>query len=270
MDGGQQHARAHRPGLRIRWDRVLVLLSMLLLAVVVPIRLQPADAGVSRAPAPTLRAEARPPTDCPAPARGVLRTAPGTGRTVALTFDDGPSRWTGEVLRILRESGVKATFFVVGSHARQDPAGLRAIAADGHLIGNHTWSHPVPSGRWQPATLDAEVRRTDRLLHRLLGQPVCWFRPPGGVLPGSAGVRREHRLRAALWSVDTYDWRAGTSPEQIARRAGPRPNEPNPVVLLHDGGGMQQATVHALPVLIRAYRDAGYRFVRLDGAPAGP
>jgi peptidoglycan-N-acetylglucosamine deacetylase len=210
-----------------------------------------------------------------APSDGSVR---GSQRTVALTFDDGPSGWTPKILRVLREHDVVASFFVIGRQAAADPAALRAEAAAGHLVGNHSWSHRPPgAGRgWARADLDREERRTQRAIRAALGMDACWFRPPAGVVRGSLAVSRSHHLRTVLWSVDPADWQVqeprhrweGTtrSAQRIARRATATGGQRHPIVLLHDGGGFRGATVAALPAIITYYRKHHYRFVRVDRA----
>lgn len=204
------------------------------------------------------------------PAAQPIRAAPGTGdeRTIALTFDDGPGRWTPQVLKILHDRQVPATFFVIGNQVRRNPGPLVQTRAAGHVIGNHSWDHPVvsPSKGWQPAVLKSEIDRTAAAIQQVTGTKPCLFRPPGGVTKGTTGLG----LSVALWSVDTKDWRdqhhrdaAQTTRIRTAARAGL--GSPHPVILLHDGGGYRGNTLAALPGIIDDYRAAGYRFVPLTG-----
>jgi peptidoglycan/xylan/chitin deacetylase (PgdA/CDA1 family) len=270
--------------MRLRWDRISLLLCALLLLVVLAVRSATAGGpedgrGDGRAAAASIhRASERLSASggCPASPGTVVRASPGTGRTVALTFDDGPSRWTPQILDVLREHRVRATFFVIGQQVIAAPDVVAEAAADGHLIGNHTWSHRPPSrGRaWDAAFLSREQRRAGAAIRAAIGVDTCWFRPPEGVIAGVAPISRRAGLEVALWSVDTGDWRvargggtheaaAGVHAVTTAAAAGSR--EDHPVILLHDGGGHRAATVAALPSIIRFYRDRGYTFVRLDG-----
>jgi peptidoglycan/xylan/chitin deacetylase (PgdA/CDA1 family) len=166
---------------------------------------------------------------------------------------------------------VHATFFEVGRHVAAAPRTVAAVVAAGHLVGNHTWSHPSVRS-WRADRLATELTRTDRALRAVPGAASCWFRPPGGVLTGSGPVTRARGLSVALWSVDSRDWavqRAGTDgdpavADRIVARATAVGDQDHPVVLLHDGGGHRGATVAALPRIIDFYRSHGYRFVRLD------
>ena len=272
------------PPLRIRWGRVSVLLAVVVLLAALGIRGALADDPRPPRPAagPVRPAVAVEPVDgaggCPAEAGATVREAPGPGRTVALTFDDGPGAWTPKVLEVLRAERVPATFFVVGRDIRQHAGALRAVVAAGHLVGNHTWSHRPPSGSWDAGRLGTEIRRTDAALQEAAALRTCWFRPPQGADGGAAPVLRRRGMAMALWSVDTRDWavqrhRTGAPAADVVAdiRAEALAGlaEEHPVLLMHDGGGYRGATVAALPGVIAAYRDAGYTFVRLDGRVDG-
>jgi peptidoglycan/xylan/chitin deacetylase (PgdA/CDA1 family) len=272
--------------LRVRWDRVNVLLALVVVlatvvthAVVVAIsdNLKAATAK----PAASMAVEVSEPAaktqrQCPPPARDIIHTAPtvpGDGdaiaRTVALTFDDSPGPSTSAILDILRQGGVRATFFVIGQQAAAEPEMLRRIAADGHALGDHTWSHRTPSLRagWKSAMLAKEIERTNQAILNATGLRPCLFRPPGGVVKGASRVTRTAGLSMILWSVDPRDWAAPPSKKfapVIQKRVAAGLKEEHPVILLHDGGGNRVATVAALAGIISDYRSHGYRFVTLD------
>jgi peptidoglycan/xylan/chitin deacetylase (PgdA/CDA1 family) len=214
--------------------------------------------------------------ECPEPAAKIIHTAPGvtgetdgTARTVALTFDDGPGPTTPAVLDVLAQSGVRATFFVVGQRAAAEPEMLRRIVAGGHALGDHTWSHHTPSPRtgWKHRTLSREIERTKEAIFSATGLKPCLFRPPGGVIKGARTVTRAAGLSMILWSVDPRDWSAPPSNKfapVIQKRVAAGLEQEHPVILLHDGGGNRLATVAALAGIINDYRSHGYRFVTLD------
>jgi peptidoglycan/xylan/chitin deacetylase (PgdA/CDA1 family) len=227
------------------------------------------------AAAPTInvaqQAPAAPPS-CPSRAPGVVHTAPpvadAAARTVALTFDDGPGPATPAVLDILHRNGVPATFFVIGQRVSAEPDMVREIAADGHALGNHSWSHPIPSAKagWKPSTLKREIDRTDQAIFAATGLKPCLFRPPGGIVKGARKVTRAAGLEMILWSTDPRDWAASPSKKSvlaIRKRVAAGLNEEHPVILLHDGGGDRSATVAALQGIIDDYRGRGYHFVTL-------
>jgi peptidoglycan-N-acetylglucosamine deacetylase len=277
-------ASVGRPQLQVRWDRVSVLFALVAVlsivvtqAVVLAVRSDPG--AISTKPAPIQASD--PPGDaprhCPPPATDTIRTAPAVqgdagapSRTVALTFDDGPGPWTPAVLDALQQAQVPATFFVIGKSVAAEPEMLRRVLADGHAVGNHTWSHKIPGAAtgWNGATLAGEIERTSQVILNVGGLSPCLFRPPGGIVKGAAKVSRAAGLSVILWSVDTRDWAVqptgGKSfSEVIRKRAAVGLAEEHPVILLHDGGGDQAATVAALPGIIEDYRAHGYRFVTL-------
>ena len=229
-------------------------------------------------PAPPAPPATSAPDGCPVPSGSVLDQAPGHGRTVALTFDDGPGPDTGALLAVLRDRQVHATFFMVGREVEARPGPAAAVAADGHLLANHSWDHRYPRqvrGGWSRPFLHTGMGRTNRLLAAAGGGPVCWFRPPGGFLPKTLlPAARAEGMSVVLWSVDPQDWKLqtpGASRRQvtaeIVRRVTAGIGTPHPLVLMHDGGGDRRAGVAAVGTIIDRYRAHGYRFVRLDGQP---
>lgn len=184
----------------------------------------------------------------------------GLGRSVVLTFDDGPDpTWTPEILTVLREHDVHAMFFVCGEMASYFPDVLRRAADEGHIIGNHTWTHPeLPT--LTPAKIKNEMERTSELIEKTTGAAPSWFRAPYG-----AWNKQTFELGAALgmeplaWTVDTLDWtRPGT--DKIVRTVlgGAKPGV---VVLSHDGGGKRDQSVAALRRYLPELVDAGYSAV---------
>jgi peptidoglycan-N-acetylglucosamine deacetylase len=197
---------------------------------------------------------------------------------LALTFDDGPNpAWTPRLLDILAAHSVRATFFMIGSFVQAEPALVRRVAEEGHLIGNHSWSHPNLA-RTQADLVVEELARTCDVLGQRLGKPVRFFRPP-------YGARRPFVLRAArdlgmtpvTWNAMTSDWSdpsADRIREQLMskietnRRRGRASN-----IVLHDGGhralGMDRGpSVTAAGQLLAHYK-ATRNFVTLDAwAPA--
>ncbi len=199
------------------------------------------------------------------PVPAVIRRTPAPGdMVIALTFDDGP--WPGqteEVLRILAETGTRATFFVVGVRADVIPLLIRAIAEGGHVIGNHTYRHAILSSA-DPALIATEIGETNRAIAQTTGSSPVWFRAPGGGLgPGVAEEIAQLGMRSALWTIDPKDWRPGVTAEEIAGIAlgGAHPGG---IILLHDGGGDRTQTILALPAIIDGLKLQGYTLVTLD------
>ena len=186
-------------------------------------------------------------------------------REVALTFDDGP--WpvqTKQVVDILERFHVPASFFMVGDLVERYPGIVRMVADAGMRIGDHSWDHPVA-----PALADLSRERVAEEIGKTadalasLGVVPRLFRPPGGSF--DAAVLREaerQRMRVVTWSVDPRDWNSHTSSRQIAHRVLGAVKAGS-IVLMHDGGGDQSATIHALPKIIRGIRRMGLRLVAI-------
>lgn len=156
------------------------------------------------------------------------------GRRVALTFDDGPDpQRTPAVLDLLARQGVRATFFVVGARAEAHPELVRRMVAEGHVVGNHSYTH---SWRFPLRSLDRtmeELCRTGEVLHRITGRQPRLFRPPFGVTnPTIARAVRRLGLDPVGWSIRSLDT-MGQSPERVAARILRRLH-PGAVILLHD------------------------------------
>lgn len=169
---------------------------------------------------------------------------------VALTFDDGPhSQVTPAVLDRLQEAGAGASFFVIGHRAAAHPGLVERAAADGHAVGNHTWSHRHDFAFRGAAGMGREIDRAQELLARLTGRRPAWFRAPAGMRnPLLAGVLAGRGLRLASWSRRSYD-AFDPDPRRVARRLtdGVGAGE---VLVLHDGGGARDRS--GRPVVLEA------------------
>ena len=189
-------------------------------------------------------------------------------KIVALTFDDGPNPpYTGQVLDILREEGVPATFFVIGKNAAKYPDLVKREAAEGHQVGNHTFNH-VDLLKADRATVADEVDRTNKVIASITGAPAKVVRPPHGFRDAVVlEVMAERGLKVVEWSVASRDW---TNPgvETIAGRTLDKVKS-GAVILLHDGDGVAGTTPRAQTVaatreIIRALKTQGYKFVTVD------
>ncbi|MFC4059079.1 polysaccharide deacetylase family protein [Planomonospora corallina] len=178
-------------------------------------------------------------------------------KCVALTFDDGPGRHTGTLLRHLAKHDARATFFVVGRNAAADPGAVRRTAEAGHEIGNHSWSHRDLT-RLSDSGIRADLARADRAIEKATGAAPELFRPPYGAL--DAGVRKQAGRPVVLWSVDTLDWRYRDS-ATVARRAV-KGAKPGAVILFHD---IHPTTVKAIPEVLKSLSKRGYHFVTVSG-----
>ncbi len=210
------------------------------------------------------------------PASFVIRRAGEMPGKIALTFDDGPDpQWTPKILDILKEKGVHATFFIIGENGAANPRLVQRILAEGHDLGNHTFTHPN-LGETPDSVAGIELNATQRLIEALTGRSTRLFRPPyfGDAEPTSAEeiapmqeAEKLGYLTVGL-KVDPDDWQK-PSPELIIERVIAQTTDPDPekrgqVVLLHDSGGDRTSTVAALPKLIDALRAKGFDFAAVS------
>ncbi len=190
---------------------------------------------------------------------------------VAITFDDGPDpKWTPIVLDILKSRGLKAVFFLVGHNAERNQGLVERIAAEGHEIGNHTYSHgnlaEMSEWRWR-----LELDATERLIETITGRSTTLFRPPynADAMPSDvaelAPLRfAEHELgyTVVLERIDPQDW-ARPGADMILQRVKEQRKEGN-IILLHDAGGDRSQTVAALPRILDWLAERGDRVVSLS------
>jgi peptidoglycan-N-acetylglucosamine deacetylase len=214
-------------------------------------------------------------------------------RQLALTFDDGPNpSITPQLLDLLDRHSAKATFFVVGKFVRDSPGLTKEIAARGHLLGNHTDSHPnlFFCG---PAETRAELLRCSEAIHRATWLEPHWFRPPFGFRsPWLAEVVHQQRMHTVMWTLIPGDWR-DKSVDWLAARMQPvadrarqnlqsaansdprtdthRPARCGDILCLHDGyhaqpNGDRTRTLAALELWLPRWRDLGLEFVTIKQA----
>ena len=179
-------------------------------------------------------------------------------RTIYLTFDDGPSAYTGRVLDILDRYDAKATFFVIGQNVGGRKSLVRKMKRAGHTVENHTWDH-ADLRTLSAAGIRSQIRRTDNAVAAAGGGRSSCVRPPYGATNSTVrSVLRGLDKRQVLWDVDTLDWQApGTS--KIYRSVVDNARSGS-IVLSHDGGGTRTQTVAALPRILKTLSDRGYRF----------
>ena len=181
---------------------------------------------------------------------------------IALTFDDGPSESTPEILDVLARHGAVATFFQCGANVERLPAIAREVREAGHEIGNHSHTHPLLCFR-SPAFIEGELRRAQEAIARHTGATPEWFRAPFGARWfGLGGAQQRLGLTAVMWSVIGYDWsrQADEVVQRISERAGN-----GSILCLHDGRELRArpdvgVTVEAVRRLLPMLSDRGYRF----------
>ena len=195
---------------------------------------------------------------------------PGVGKRIALTYDDGPNDpHTQRLLEVLARHEVEATFFMIGRFVRQHPEIARAVAQAGHVIGNHTFTHPLlifqSAAQTRLELLDCRAALADAI-----GEHSNLFRPPfGGRRPATLRIARELGMEPVMWNVTGYDWNA--PPAFVIEKKVIRRIRGGDVILLHDGGHRavgadRSQTVIATDNLIRRYKDEGYEFVAISKA----
>ena len=185
---------------------------------------------------------------------------PPNQKVIALTFDDGPLPGpTEKILQILKDNDIKATFFLIGRNVKQHPELVKKIYDDGHIIENHSWTHPY--NRHTLAGSQAEIDNTSAEIAKITGRKPELFRPPGGLMhTGLAEYAKSQKMGIALWSADSQDYRAHNSPQRLLKNML-KEIKPGGMVLMHDGGAKRTNTIAALPVLIEKLKKEGYRFV---------
>jgi peptidoglycan/xylan/chitin deacetylase (PgdA/CDA1 family) len=212
--------------------------------------------------------------------RKYLATVVGSStaqKVVALTFDDGPNPdYTPHILDVLEKHGAKATFFVLGQNAHSHPELVQEIIRRGHVVGNHTFSHPRLS-ELHPLAVAQELYRCNRVIREAAGVSPVLMRPPQGAQRlSSYGITRLMGYKTVHWSASGDDWQ-GDSAEVVAGRIL-RKIKPGGIILLHDGMqpmngklGWQSGerekiydrrpTIEALEIILKQLGGEGYRFV---------
>jgi peptidoglycan-N-acetylglucosamine deacetylase len=200
---------------------------------------------------------------------------------VALSFDDGPDpKWTPKVLDVLKQQNVKATFMMIGEQAQDNVGLMKRVMAEGHEIGNHTWTHPDIS-EISTRQMELELNLTERLFGSKLGVKPLYFRPPYSIdqePDTNDQVSPAYLIQKMGYiivgdKIDTGDWdeRQRKTPEGILNDVlvqldlmKTKPQFRGSIILMHDGGGDRSVTIAALPVLIAGLRAHGYTFEQVS------
>jgi len=181
---------------------------------------------------------------------------------LALTFDDGPSEGTGRILDILARHSVPAAFFQIGANVDRLPEVARAVSQAGHLIGNHSYSHPLFCFR-TPGFMYRDLARAQAAIERHTGVRPEWYRAPSGVRWfGMGAAQRRLGLAGVMWTVIGYDW--SLKADAVVARMASRVSK-GAILCLHDGRELRArpdigVTVEAVRRLIPLLLDRGYRF----------
>ncbi|MBR2634694.1 MAG: polysaccharide deacetylase family protein [Clostridia bacterium] len=199
----------------------------------------------------------------PAADAKIYRKSETAEKKIALTFDDGPSKQnTEEILSILKEYDIRATFFVIGENAERDPERIRSIYQAGHELGNHTYTHRYIS-KIPREKLIEEIKRTEEVLHQITGEKPKVFRPPGGYYDdASLAVLEDMGYTSVLWSLDTRDWSIPKS-EKIVSKVEDNTTSGD-IILFHDLEDKRLPTPKALRAIIPYLVENGYEFVTIS------
>lgn len=199
--------------------------------------------------------------------RTFTRLAPGTTQ-LALTYDDGPNDpHTFRLLEVLAKHNIQATFFLIGRYVKQRPDIARELIKAGHVVGNHTFTHPLLTIK-SVTLVRQELADCRAALQDAIGDHSNLFRPPfGGRRPAVLRIARELGLQPVMWSVTGYDWNA--PPAETIERKCQKQIRGGDVILLHDGGHKQMGadrsqTVLATNNLIARYNSEAYEFVTIQ------
>jgi peptidoglycan/xylan/chitin deacetylase (PgdA/CDA1 family) len=178
-------------------------------------------------------------------------------KKIALTFDDGPHPiYTEQMLQVLEEKQVKASFFLLGENIELYPEVVEQISKAGHLIGNHTYHHVQITGLSKEEAFE-EIQLTSDRIEELTGQGTEYVRPPFGTW--NSGLEEELDLIPVMWSVDTLDWTT-RNVDWIVAKVQKEVGE-NDIILMHDS---YKSTVQAVERLIPLLEAEGYEFVTVD------
>ena len=192
----------------------------------------------------------------------VVYRGPTNEKTVALTFDDGPDpRFTPKILNELDKYHVRATFFMIGKEMEAHPEIVKDIVKRGHVIGNHTYTHPHDIKADTASQVRQELRLCERVIERLTGKSAHLFRPPRGLIDGTVfAAAEEEGYTTVLWTV-CADHHDAPTPDMMAKRVL-KHNGPGAIILAHDGTyPCRWKDVAATPKIIEELTKRGYKFV---------
>jgi peptidoglycan/xylan/chitin deacetylase (PgdA/CDA1 family) len=194
-------------------------------------------------------------------ARAVCRV--DGAKAVALTFDDGPdSNSTPQLLDLLRRENIKATFFCVGQRVEQHPQIAARIAAEGHLLANHSYHHPWYISMMREGPLTAELQMAQSSIESAAGVKCDYFRPPSGMTSRHfPKVLKDLGLTLVGWDVRSLDT-VGSSQAVIQRVLGKARD--GSIILLHDGGVAGERVIEIVSAIVRDLRARGFEFQRVD------
>ena len=183
------------------------------------------------------------------------------GPYIALTFDDGPSaKLTPKLLDLLAEHHIKATFFLIGENATENPELVAREAREGHEVANHSWSHPN-FGKMSDDGVRGQLRKTDDAIKSAMGKSPTLMRPPYGSITArqKKWIHQEFGYKIVLWDVDPLDWRR-PGPAAVCNRIV-KNTRAGSIVLAHD---IHPGTIEAMPCVLKELEAKGFKFVTVS------
>ncbi|MEU6779641.1 polysaccharide deacetylase family protein [Nonomuraea angiospora] len=185
-------------------------------------------------------------------------------KCVALTFDDGPGQYAGVLLDTLKKYDAKATFFLEGQYVKSRPAFVKRMVAEGHEVGNHSYSHPDFT-KSDAATIRNEIKKTQDAVKKASGVEPKLLRPPYGLADLQvADVATEFGMPMILWTAGSEDW-SSKNVDAIKKKTM-EVAQPNSIILMHD---WVKQTVDAMPALIKSLQKKGYHLVKVSDIVKG-
>ncbi|SDP53234.1 Peptidoglycan/xylan/chitin deacetylase, PgdA/CDA1 family, partial [Streptomyces sp. cf386] len=191
----------------------------------------------------------------------IVHASDGGARSVNITIDDGPDPvWTPQVLEVLRDNGVKATFCMVGTQAQAHPDLVKDVVAAGHRLCDHTVSHDVTMDRQSEAYQSQQILDAERMITKASGgvRPMYYRAPGGAFTPYSRHLAASHGMRPLGWNIDSKDFELPGTEAMVATVKNEISN--GPTLLFHDAGGDRSQTVAALREVLPWLKEQGYSF----------
>ncbi|GAA2203945.1 hypothetical protein GCM10009850_000960 [Nonomuraea monospora] len=180
-------------------------------------------------------------------------------KCIALTFDDGPGKYAGTLLDTLKKYDAKATFFLEGQYVKSRPQYVKRMAAEGHELGNHSYSHPDFT-KSEAATIKSEIQKTQDAVKKAAGVEPKLLRPPYGLADLQvADIAAEFGMPMILWTAGSQDW--STKNVDAIQKQTLAVAKPNAIILMHD---WVKQTVDGMPALIKTLQNKGYHLVTVS------
>ncbi|MFC7583325.1 polysaccharide deacetylase family protein [Nonomuraea antimicrobica] len=180
-------------------------------------------------------------------------------KCIALTFDDGPGKYAGTLLDTLKKYDAKATFFLEGQYVKSRPAYVKRMAAEGHELGNHSYSHPDFT-KIEAGAVKNEIQKTQDAVKKAAGVEPKLLRPPYGMADlATSDVAAEFGMPMILWTAGSQDW-SSKNVEAIQKQTL-AVAKPNGIILMHD---WVKQTVDGMPALIKTLKNKGYHLVTVS------